>query len=240
MHWTVEHRNTLIIAAVVLLAVLVGGGLLWKQMREKDDQASAALGVALRTYNAPLRSALQPIPPDVKSFASARERSEAAQKEFQKIADEYSSTRNGKYALYLAGVSAMEAGDDKKGEETLKKVAEGRDKDLTALAKFALASLYTSQGKEADAVQMYKDVIQADARAVPKTTAQLELASYYEGKNNPAEAVKIYEEIQKSEEATRKANAPKPAKDAKPAPEQKTPLEEMAFRKIEELKRTAR
>lgn len=240
--WTVEHRNTMLIGLVVVLALVIGGGLWWKSAKEKDEQASQALGAALRTYNAPLRNAGQPIPPDMTSFANAKERSEAAQKEFQKVADTYPSTRNGKYALYLAGVAAMEAGDSKKSEETLKKVAEGRDKDLTALSKFALASLYASQGKDSDAVQMYKDVVQADAHAVPKITAQLELASFYEGKNNPAEAVKIYEDIQKSEEAARKANAPKPDKDAKKpaAPEQKTPLEEMAYRKIEELKRTAR
>ena len=240
--WTVEHRNTILIGLAIILVLVIAGGLYWKSAKEKDEQASLALGNALRTYNAPLRNAGQPIPPEMKSFANAKERSEAAEKEFQKIADDYSSTRNGKYARYLAGVAAMEAGDNKKSEESLKQVAQSGDKDLSALAKFALASLYASQGKDSDAVQMYKEVIQADAHAVPKTTAQLELASYYEGKNNPAEAVKIYEEIQKSEEANRKAAAPKPDKDAKkPAPpEQKTPLEEMAYRKIEELKRTAR
>jgi predicted negative regulator of RcsB-dependent stress response len=242
VHWTVEHRNTLIIAGVVALALLAGGAYWWKQAKAKDEQASVALGSALRTYNAPLRSAGQPLPPDMKSFANAKERSEAAQKEFQKVADDYSSTRNGKYALYLSAITAMESGDSKKGEETLKKVADGSEKDLSALAKFALASLYASQNKDADAVKYYRDVIQADAHTVPKITAQLELASYYEGKNNPTEAVKIYEEIQKNEESARKAAAPKPSGDAKKpaAPEQKTPLEEMAFRKIEELKRTAR
>jgi predicted negative regulator of RcsB-dependent stress response len=240
VHWTVEHRNSLIIAALVLVAVLIGGGLYWTKMRETDDQASMALGKAMQTYNAPLQNPLQPVPPDVKSFNSAKERSQAAHKEFQKIADDFSSTRNGRYALYLAGVTAIESGDSAKGGDILKKVADSGDKELKSLAKFALASLYTSQSKDADAIQMYKDVIQADARSVPKTTAQLELASYYESKNNTAEAVKIYEELQKSEETARKANAPKAAKDAKAAPETKTPLEEMAARKIEELKRTAR
>lgn len=240
VHWTVEHRNTMIIAAIVVVVVAVGGVIAWDQMRKRDDRASFAFGAAMRIYTAPLRIPDQPLPPDVKSFATAKERSEAAQKEFQKVADEYPSTRNGQYALYLAGITALEAGDSKKSEETLNKVASVRDKDISALAKFALASLYVSQNKEADAVKMYKDVIQANAATVPKTTAQLELASYYEAKN-PAEAVKIYEEIQKSEETTRKANAPKEAKDAKtPAPEVKTPLEEMVAAKIKQLKQVAK
>ncbi|HUS18652.1 MAG TPA: tetratricopeptide repeat protein [Terriglobales bacterium] len=241
MHWTVEHRNTVIIAAIVLVAVLVGGYFAWDQMRKRDDQASVALGKAMRVYTAPLTVAGQAVAPGTTTFGSTKERSAAAQKEFQKVADEFPSTKNGKYALYLAGVSALDGGDSKKSEEILSKVAGDGDKDISTLAKFALASLYVSQNKDADAVKMYKDVIQADARTVPKTTAQLELAAYYETKN-PAEAVKIYEDIQKTEEANRKANAPKESKDAKkPAtPEVKTPLEEMAAAKIQQLKQTAR
>lgn len=243
VHWTVEHRNTMIIAAVVLVAVAAGSVFAWDYMRKRDDQASLAFGAAMRVYTTPLRTPGQPVPPDAKTFGSTKERAAAAHKEFQKVADDYSSTRNGKYALYLAGVTAMEAGDPKKSEELLNKVAGIGDKDLSSLAKFTLASLYVSQNKEADAVRMYKDVIQANAITVPKTTAQLELAAYYEAKN-PAEAVKIYEEIQKSEETTRKANAPKETKDAKdkkaPTAEVKTPLEEMAATKIQQLKQAVR
>ncbi len=235
VHWTVEHRNAMIIGAIVLLVVAVGSVIAWDQMRKRDDQASLALGTAMRVYTAPINSPEQPLPPDTKSFPSTKERSAAAHKEFQKVADEYSSTRNGKYALYLAGVTAMESGDTKKSEEILNKVAGVNDRNISSLAKFSLASLYLAQSKEADAVRMYKEVIAADAHTVPKTTAQLELAGHYESKN-PAEAVKIYEDIQKSEEATRKANAPKVAKGMTPAPEVKTPLEEMAAAKVQQLK----
>lgn len=236
VHWTVEHRNTLIIVGAIVLVALIGGGLAWEQMRKRDDRASFAFGEAMRTYTAPIRSAEQPLPPGVTSFASQKERSAAAHKEFLKVADEFGSTRNGQYAHYLAGVTALEAGDTKKGEEILTKVAGDRNKDLSALAKFALASLYVSQKKDADAVRLYKEVIQADANTVPKTTAQLELAAHYEAKD-PAEAVKIYEEIQRSEETARKANAPKETKGQKapPAPA-KTQLEELAAAKIQQLK----
>ncbi len=236
--WTVEHRNTMIIGAIVLLVVAIGGVIAWDQMRKRDDRASEALGAAMRVYTAPISSPEQPVPPEIKSFASVRERSAAAQKEFQKVADEYSSTRNGKYGLYLAGVTAMEAGDTKKGEEILNKVAGIGDRNISSLAKFSLASVYLTQNKEADAIRMYKEVIAADADTVPKTTAQLELAGYYEIKN-PAEAVKIYEEIQKSEESVRKANAPKVEKGTTPPPEVKTPLEEMAAGKVLQLKQAA-
>ncbi|MEO5935974.1 MAG: tetratricopeptide repeat protein [Terriglobales bacterium] len=239
VHWTVEHRNTMIIATVVVLIVAIGGVIAWDQMRKRDDKASFAFGTAMRTYTAPITSPEQPARAGVQSFASMRERSAVAHKEFQKVADEYSSTRNGKYALYLAGVTAMESGDSKKGEEILNKVASVNDRNISSLAKFSLASQYVSQNKEADAVRLYKEVIAADAATVPKTTAQLELAGYYEVKN-PAEAIKIYEEIQKTEETSRKANAPKVAKGATPAPETKTPLEQMATAKIAQMKQATK
>ena len=238
VHWTVEHRNVMIIGAVVVLVVAIGSVIAWDQMRKRDDQASFALGTAMRTYTAPISSPEQPVPAGVQSFPSMRERSGAAHKEFQKVADEYASTRNGKYALYLSGVTAMESGDAKKGEEILNKVAGINDRNLSSLAKFSLASLYASQNKDADAVRMYKEVIAADAATVPKTSAQLELASYYEVKN-PSEAMKIYEEIRKAEETTRKANAPKVAKGATAPTETKTPLEEMATAKIAQMKQAA-
>lgn len=239
VHWTVEHRNTMIIGAMVLLVVAIGGLVAWDQMGKRDDRASLAFGTAMRTYTAPLSSPDQPLPPDTKSFATMKERSAAAHKEFLKVAEEYSSTRNGKYALYLAGVTAMESGDGKKGEEILNQVAGMNDKNMSSLAKFSLASLYLSQNKDTDAIRMYKEVIAADAATVPKTTAQLELAGYYEAKN-PAEAVKLYEEIQKNEESVRKANAPKVAKGMTPPPEVKTPLEEMAAAKVQQLKQAVR
>lgn len=245
VHWTVDHRKIIIIVVIVvaIAAIAAVGG--WTMMKNRDDQASKALGEAVRVYSTPLNTPGQQTPPEVKTFDTAKARSEAAHKEFAKVAADFPSTKNGKYAQYMAGVTAAETGDTKKAEELFNLVITARDSDLSSLARLSLASLYAAQKKDADAIKLYKEVIQADSNAMPKVAAQIELASYYEANNNTAEAIKIYEEIQKSEESDRKkaapaakttSNDPKAVK----APEVKTPIEAAAEAKIQQLKQIAK
>ena len=52
MHWTEEHRRTLIIGVIALVAVVaiaVGG---WAYIQHQNDKASVEVGQALRTLNA--------------------------------------------------------------------------------------------------------------------------------------------------------------------------------------------
>ena len=107
--------------------------------------------------------------------------------EFQVVADHYSYTRSGRLARYYVGLTAMESGDTSTAERELKNVADAGNKDLAPLGKFALAALYRSQKRDADAIQLYRQLIDQPSDSVPKTMAQLELASLYEEKQ-PAEA----------------------------------------------------
>jgi len=196
VHWTGEHRTPIVAGLITLIVVLGGviGGTFY--FANQDDRASLAFGDAMRTYSAPIRAEGAAAQPDLKTFTSSAERSKAAFKEFTQVADSYPRTRNGKFAGYMAGLTAMDFGDNKTAEDRLKKAESSGDKDISNLAKFALASFYRSSGKDAEALRLYKEVIDANSLAVPKTTAQLELAAMYEPKQ-PDESIKIYEEIQK-------------------------------------------
>jgi tetratricopeptide (TPR) repeat protein len=97
-------------------------------------------------------------------------------------------------ARYYVGLSAMEGGDTAAAERELKAVADSGNKDLAPLGKLALASLYRSQKRDADAIQLYRQLIDNPSDSVPKATAQLQLASLYEEKQ-PAEAGKLYQQI---------------------------------------------
>jgi predicted negative regulator of RcsB-dependent stress response len=251
LHWTEEHRNTLIAALAVVILALGAyiGYTAWTAAQ--DDQASFELGNAVRTYTAAIRPAGEAVQPDgpAKTFASIAERSGAAMNEFQQVADKYPRTRNGHMARYLAGVAALDKGDIAAAESNLKRAADA-DRDTATLAKFALAGLYRSQQKTDDAAKLYRDLIDADSAVVGKTQAQLALAEMYETKN-PAEAVKVYEQIVKDEQAKVKEEEKKqpkaksgsktpPAPGSTPgaAPEQKTPLQQQAEGKIQQLKST--
>jgi len=226
-----ENRRTIVIAvALIAAAVVIGIGAV-TYINSRDEKASAALGSAMRIYAAPLRAPEAPAVPDVKTFTSGKERAQAALKEFNQIAADYSSTRNGKFARYMAGISASEAGDPKLAEQNLAEAASVRDKDLSSLAKFALASLYRGSQRDPDVIRLYKELIDADSTTVPKTTAEFELASFYEAKQQPAEAARIYQQIQKDEQASHKGTA----KSVLPGA-QKSAVEELAANKLAALK----
>jgi uncharacterized protein HemX len=82
-HWSVEHRNTLAfaVAALVVIAGAVAGG--WYYLSAQNEKASLDMTQAIRTLQAQLRPAGTPAQPGVPSFTSAKERAEAAKKQFQ-------------------------------------------------------------------------------------------------------------------------------------------------------------
>jgi predicted negative regulator of RcsB-dependent stress response len=236
VHWTGEHRTPIVVglvAIVVLLAGVIGGTFYFAN---QDDKASLAFGNAMRTYSAPIRSEGQAAQPDLKSFASSAERSKAAFKEFVQVADSYPRTRTGKFASYMAGLTAMDTADSKTAEDRLQKAASSSDSDISNLAKFALASFYRSTGKESEALRLYKEVIDANSLAVPKTTAQLELAAMYEPKQ-PDQAIKIYEDIQKEAAVPTNTNRKGVGGITAALTAPRSPVAELASAKLQQLRK---
>jgi len=196
-HWSVEHRNTLTIAgiAVVVIAAVVVGG--WYYLSVQDEKASFDLSVAVRTLDTPLRPAGTPAQPDSPSFASVKERAEAAKKQFQAILDKYPHTRTADMARYFLGVTSESAGNNAAAENSFKAVAAGGNKELASVAKLALASIYGDTNRPKDAIALYQDLINQPTISVSKVTAQLQLAELYQDSNQPLDAKRLYEQIKK-------------------------------------------
>ncbi|HVI11102.1 MAG TPA: tetratricopeptide repeat protein [Candidatus Binatia bacterium] len=196
-HWTVEHRNTLIaaaIAAVVLLALAIGG---WYYLNTQDEKASFDMSQAVRTLDAQIVPPGTPAQPDSTTFTSVKERADAAHKQFQAIIDHYPHTRTADMARYFLGVSSADAGDNAAAETAYKSVAGSGGKDLSSVAKLALATLYGNTGRTKDAVAAYQDLINHPTAAVSKVTAELQLAELYQNTNQPLDAKRLYEQIKK-------------------------------------------
>jgi len=196
--WAVERRNQIIVAAVaitVVVALVVGG---WFYFDHRDSAASVDLGKAIRTYEAPLRPANAPAQPDFLTFTSASERAAAAQKEFKAVTEKYPHTRSSEFAQYFIGLTYRDMGDNKNAEQSLNSVAGIHNKEVAALARFALAGIYEESNREPDAIKIYQDLIAHPTSTVPKATAQLELAAIYQAKQ-PSEAARIYDQIRKDE-----------------------------------------
>ena len=196
-HWSVEHRNTLAIAAVVAAVIVaaVAGG--WYYLSTQDEKASFDMSQAVRTLEAQLLPPGVPPQPDVPSFTSAKDRAEAARKQFQAIVDKYPHTRTADMSRYFLGVTNATIGSDAAAENNFKAVASTGNKELASVAKLALASLYSNTSRTKDAVALYQELMNKPTASVSKATAQLQLAELYQASNQPLDAKRVYEQIKK-------------------------------------------
>jgi len=200
--WTVEHRSTIIIAtiaAVVIIAGVVGG---WYYLNIQDEKASLELSIALRTMDTQLRPAGTPEQPDFPTFTSAKERAAAAKKQLQAIVDKYPHTRTADMAHYFLGVTAETLSDNAGAEQNFKQVASVGNREISSVAKDALASLYGQANRTKEAVAIYQELINKPTPTVSKVTAQLQLAELYQNSNQPLDAKRIYEQVKKENPAS--------------------------------------
>jgi predicted negative regulator of RcsB-dependent stress response len=204
-HWSVEHKNKLIVGVVVVALVAAAAAGSWYYLNQQDQKASVELSQAVRTLNTPVRPPNMPAQPDAPSFASSSERATAAHKQFQGIVDHYPHTRSAEFARYFLGLTAADLGDKTSAERELQKVISSSNSDLAGLAKMALASVYRNSGRNKQAVDLYTQLAAKPSTTVSKVTAQLELAATYQADNQPLEAKRIYQTIQKENPASEAA-----------------------------------
>jgi predicted negative regulator of RcsB-dependent stress response len=173
----------MIVSAVVVLLLLVGGLIYWNV---SSTHADSALGAALDIYDAPLAQPGAPAESGV--FTSASERSKAANQKFVEVAKDYAWLSQGAKAHYFEGLTDQELGQNAQAESELKIAAGSWDRNLSNLAKIALASLYHQTGRDSEAVDLYNAVAAKPSETVTAGMAQLDLAGLYasEGKLDQA------------------------------------------------------
>lgn len=193
--WATGHRKLVVwsLGLFVLVVLAVAGFVTWRS--RQIEQGNDELAAAMRVLNAPLAGQATP-GVDTLTFNTTAERGKAAEKKFKEIEDKYSLVPPGKIARYLRGVALLQAGDSAGGEQEIKKAADSGDKDLAAVAKMALASIYRNSNRQADAAKIYRELEDHPAASVSKTTAQLALAEMYET-TDPQQAKALYQQVQK-------------------------------------------
>jgi tetratricopeptide (TPR) repeat protein len=197
VHWSQEHQSKIIVAAIglIVIAAIVFGG--WYYINQQDEKASFEMSDAVRTMEAQLRPPGTPAQHGFPSYESSAERATAARKQFQAIVGKYPQTKSGKMARYFVGVTSAQLGDNATAEGDLQEAAHSSNSDLASLGKLALASVYRAEKKNAQAIDLYKQLMDRPTELVSKVAAQLELASLYESEQKSDEAKKIYQDIQK-------------------------------------------
>ena len=175
--WIGEHRSRVlrwVIGASVALVVVAGAAIFWSV---KSSAADEALGAAIDAYSAPLN---QPgAPPQAGFYNSSTERTKAANQKFLEVAKDYGWLPAGAKAHYFAGITSQELGQTASAESELKTAAGAWNHNTANLGKLALAGLYHQTGRDAQAIDLYNEIVSKPSLTVTAPVAQLALADLY-------------------------------------------------------------
>ena len=191
--WVTEHRSGVlrwIITGAVVLVAVVAGLVIWNL---RSSSAQGALGAALDTYSAPLNT--PGAPAQSGSYNTAADRAKAANQQFVAVASQYGMMPEGSKAHYFAGVTYQELGQTGSAEAELKQAAGSWDRNVANLAKLALAGLYHQTGRDAQAIDIYNDLVKNPSTTVSAPVAQLNLADLYVAQGKQDQARKLWASI---------------------------------------------
>jgi tetratricopeptide (TPR) repeat protein len=187
--WVGEHRAGVlrwVISAGAVLLLAIASLVLWNT---RSSAADAALGAAMDVYTTPLAQPGEPALPN--SYTTAQARSTEANREFVAIAHDFSWLPQASKAHYFAGVTYEDLGQNGQAETELKAAASSWNRNISNLAKLALAGLYHQTGRDSQAIDTYNEIIAKPSVTVSASVAQLNLADLYaaQGKQEQARAL---------------------------------------------------
>ena len=196
--WTVAHRTTLIVS-VVAVAVVLAAVHRRMVLPERAGRKSQLRTLAGGPHHGHATASRGQRPRSRTSPASLPPKSapKPPRKQFQAIVDKYPHTRTADMAHYFLGVTAANLSDNAAAERNFKQVISSGNREVAAVAKSALASLYGQTNRTKEAVALYQELINKPTASVSKVTAQLQLAELYQNSNQPLDAKRIYEQVKK-------------------------------------------
>jgi predicted negative regulator of RcsB-dependent stress response len=194
MSWATEHKAAVIRYSVAVVAVVaIGLGIMFYN-RSQATQREEALAKALRIDDAipgPVAT------PPALHFNTEEEKDKARTAAFSELASKYSGSQEAAMAeMYMAGYD-VDAGNLDSAAKRFKHVVDDAPKPYAALARLALAQVYATQGKTADAEKLLRELINNPTVTVSKEQATLVLGQLL-AQSNPAEAHKLIDPLRTS------------------------------------------
>jgi len=188
-----HQRQLWFYGAVALLVVAAVLG--WRFYTQRQTaQASVALADAMKIYQARIRAVNEPAEPNEITYVDEKNKYADSVKKFTEVADRYPRTRPGQEARYYAALGLVHTERYDEAQKDLTALMSGNDEGFKALATFQMAQIDEKTGKDAEAIQLYQQLIDKPTPFVPKPVALLALADHY-AKNNPAQAAKLYQQV---------------------------------------------
>jgi tetratricopeptide (TPR) repeat protein len=191
VHWTEEHRQQAIVYGVIAVVAIIAIVAAYSLYQSRSSAASTAFGQAMETYQTPIATPGEPVPPGVKTFPTAKARAAAANSQFQQVASQHGLTNSGRLAEYFVGLTYEDEGQNGPAQQALQKVASSWDSGIAALGKDALADLDQQTGNDAKAIDLYNELSKGKSTTVPADLAQLQLAELYQAQGKTDQARQI-------------------------------------------------
>jgi len=182
-----DHRKQILYGLLGLVVVAIGVYALVRWRHKHADEAAAAMGRAIAINDADVG----PNPPPGSRdpfFTSQPERSEAAIREFEKVAAKYGEPYRTEARYFIATNELVT--DRLKAEADLQNLTSAQG-DVGVLSKYALAQAKESDGALDQAAALYSQIATSNSSVVTPNSANLRLAIVYNKQSKRKEAADI-------------------------------------------------
>jgi tetratricopeptide (TPR) repeat protein len=193
-HWFEAHRQNVLNAVLVALGagLLLGGIYIYRT--RKAEEGHGLLVEALKQFHGEVGTEGEPTP-NVPRFPTAEEKYRAALASLEKVANDFGSYDAGRQARFYAGLCQAELDDYEGAERSLQELRSGERDLLYYVASKALASVETDRGNHAEAVAIYRPLVEDAQNPLPKDYLLFELARAEERAGNLEQARLIYDRV---------------------------------------------
>lgn len=195
----VESRGRQVGALLLAIVVIVGafvGYFAWQSRLE--NRAGRLLAEAMAVEEVRVGP---PSSPDstsaTKSFATEREKHEAALAKFKTVADEYGSTGAGLFARYQQASLLMSLGKATEAAATYQQVIDRSNGVYGQMAKLGLAEAQANAGQFDQAIAGYKSLTEQKEQTFPLDGILVQLGRTYLAAGKASDAQQTFERIVK-------------------------------------------
>jgi TolA-binding protein len=177
-----EHRDRIMMGAIVLAVVLIAGGGYWYWRHSTAQQAGSLLGIAMAMEQAPIVPApsLPGSTQNPGTFPTEQARLEATLAAFQKVAESYASMQEGLTAQYHVGVTLLTMGRYDEADRAFQTTADRAGSSVYGpMARMGRAEVLLRQAKYDAAIKAFSDLSGERDGLLPIDGVLMQLARAY-------------------------------------------------------------
>ena len=141
--WWKENGTSTVVGVALGIAIIIGWNYWQEHKREQANQASALYDQLLK--------------------AAETDQKDAVDKLAKRLQEQYGNSNYAAYGGLFQAKFKVQQGDIPAAKEILKKIAAGKDKELSHIAKIRLVKLMLASGEYEQGLQVINDVDQAEA-----------------------------------------------------------------------------